>query len=86
MTEKSKNDTQGIYAEREGTALKYVEKDEQNGMSPTVVAKAMFKVANKKNPPLNRVVGFGFRTIKLLTRIFPEKFVMGGVKMWYRIK
>lgn len=82
----SKRDTDGVYASRELTALKNVEKDEQKGMSPEVVAKAMLKVAKAKRPPLNCIVGVGFRSIKFLSRIVPDRVVMGGVRMWYHIK
>ncbi|MDR0849993.1 MAG: SDR family NAD(P)-dependent oxidoreductase [Christensenellaceae bacterium] len=84
--EKSKCDTKGIYSSREEVALKHIEHDEQNGMKPDIVAKAMLKVIRKKHPPLNLVVGFGFRSIKLLTRVCSERVVMGGVKIWYHIK
>ena len=83
---KLKGDIEGIYAGQEERAIKHIEKDEINGMKPEVVARAMLKVIKSKCPPLNRVVGFGFRSIKLLSRLVSERTLMGGVKMWYHIK
>ena len=52
-----------------------MEKDEKTGKDPITVAKMFYKVANKKHPPLVCTVGFGYKLICLLCKVFPKRFV-----------
>ena len=60
---KSNKDTENIYTERQNKSVAKMEKDEQNGKSPLTVAKTMFKVAKKYNPPMIKTVGFEYKMI-----------------------
>ena len=81
--EKSKNDIDGVYAKKETKSIARMEKDEQNGMPPIAVAKVMYKLAYKKNPPATKTVGFGYKAITFLTKILPTRFMLWVVKLLY---
>lgn len=51
-----------------------MEKDEQNGYSPDVVAKVVCKVLRAKNPPLRVAVGFSYKMLMFLKRLLPDAF------------
>mgnify|MGYP001025824482 CR=1 FL=1 len=65
----------------EGTdarARKSVEKmarDERRGKSPESVARVVYKVAQRKNPPLRVTVGGGYKLLVFLQRLLPVKLV-----------
>ena len=61
-----------------GTAKKSVAKmarDEQKGKSPKCVAKVIYKVAKRKNPPLRVSVGGVSKLEVFLSRLFSVKFI-----------
>ncbi len=64
-----------VYKDRIKKSVSKMEHDEQNGASPLKVAKVVYKVANKKNPPVAVTVGFGYKCICLLIKLLPAKFV-----------
>ncbi|MBQ8468430.1 MAG: SDR family NAD(P)-dependent oxidoreductase [Clostridia bacterium] len=51
-----------------------MEKAEINGMKPIAVAKQVYKVARRKNPPLISSVGFGYKCISSLLKILPVRW------------
>ena len=81
--EKSKNDVDGVYSKKESRSIAKMEKDEQNGMPPIAVAKVMYKIAKKKNPPATKTVGFGYKAITFLTKVLPTRFMLWVVKLLY---
>ena len=64
-------------------SISKMEKDEQKGKSPQTVAKVVEKVLRMKNPPLRKTVGFSYKLIVFLPRIFSTKFVNAVVRMLY---
>ena len=52
-----------------------MEKDETHGKSPLTVAKAMLKVAKRKNPPPVCTVGFGYKCICVLAKFLPQRLI-----------
>ena len=80
---KSERDTQGVYKEREEKSVARMEKDEQNGMSPDKVAKVIYKLSKRKNPPAHKVVGGMYKLIGFLAKILPERFVLWIVSKLY---
>ncbi len=80
---KSEKDTQGVYKEREERSVARMEKDEQNGMSPDKVAKVIFKLSKRKNPPPHKVVGGMYKLIGFLAKVLPERFVLWIVSKLY---
>ena len=64
-------------------SIKKVEKDEQTGKSPDSVAKVVVKVLKKKNPPLRKTVGFAYKLVVFLPRIFSTRLVNYIVRKLY---
>lgn len=56
-------------------AISRMEKDEQNGMHPRVVANAIFRIAQKKHPRAHTVVGGVYRVFVFLKRLLPYGLV-----------
>lgn len=63
------------YQDRIQKSVARMEKDEQQGKSPITVAKVIYKVLKKKNPPLKVTVGFEYKLIVFLRRILPNRLV-----------
>jgi len=73
--EKTCDEVDAIYGNRVQNSIKKMEKDEQNGMPPEAIAVAIRKVLAKKNPPMCLTVGFSYKTLRSLKRIFPTKLI-----------
>lgn len=58
-------------------------KDEQNGKPPESVAKVVFNIAKRRNPPIRTTVGFGYKCIAMLKKLLPKGLVEKLVKMLY---
>jgi len=71
-----------------GAALEHavcvMERDEQSGMPPELVAKAVLRAANAKNPPAFATVGFQYRVFVLLAKLLPATWTNALVGMIYR--
>lgn len=72
-----------IYHASMTKALKKMEKDEENGMSPLVIAKAIAREVNAKK--MNQVVvpGIGYKAICMLTRLLPTTTLQWVVRKMY---
>jgi short-subunit dehydrogenase len=64
-------------------AVAKMEKDEQNGYSPAVVAKVVYKVMERKNPPLRVAVGFSYKALMFLKRLLPDRFALWIITKLY---
>lgn len=64
-----------FYQDRIIRSIKKMEKDEQNGVDPIKVSKVIHKVIKKKNPPVKVTVGFNYKMLVFLKRLFPERFI-----------
>lgn len=60
-----------------------MERDEQNGKDPITVSKTMFKLAERKKMPPNKVVGFSYKMLVFLNKILPTKFMLWVVSKLY---
>lgn len=78
-----KVDKKSPYYKKETKSIAKMEKDEQNGMPPIVIAKKMYKVAKRKNPPYTITVGASYKLIAFLQKILPTRFVMWVVSKLY---
>ena len=58
-------------------AVQTMEKDEQNGMMPIVIAKAIHKVLGKKNPGYVVVPNITYKTLCLIMKLVPT-----SLKIW----
>ncbi|NLX64622.1 MAG: SDR family oxidoreductase [Clostridiaceae bacterium] len=61
------------YYTRFKRSLARMEKDEQNGASPFEVAKVIYKMIKRKNPPVRVAVGFQYKLVLLLKRLLPAR-------------
>ncbi len=71
MTQKSLSGTP--YESRMKHSISVMEKDEINGSDPISVAKTIYRILKRKNPPISVTVGFKYKIIAFLFRIVPEK-------------
>jgi len=72
-----------LYGERMQASIRRMEKDEANGMSPISIAKKVKKMIEKKRMPVRTSVGLSYKTIRLLYRLLPEKWVLFFVRKLY---
>ncbi len=63
-----------LYEDRIRRSVEAMEKDERNGMTPNVVAKRLFRLANKKNVKPLYGVGASYRCFLVLNKILPTRF------------
>ena len=64
-------------------SIKKMSKDEQNGISPDKVAKVIYKVIKRKNPPLRISVGIVSKLEVFLTRLLPTKLINYIIEKMY---
>ena len=72
---REKSDDKGDYQNRINKSVSKMEKDENNGVPASKVAKKIYKVSQKKNPNTYYVVGFSYSLFVLLSRLLPRRFV-----------
>mgnify|MGYP000226713887 CR=1 FL=1 len=63
------------YDERFRKSLGRMEHDEQNGARPEKVAKVIYGMILKENPPIRKAVGFGYKAALVLKRLLPSGLV-----------
>lgn len=63
------------YGKRAERAVRAMERDEQNGMPPEEVARAIVCAAGKKRPPVKIVVGAKYKCFVFLRRVLPARLV-----------
>lgn len=80
---KKSRDIKSPYYKVETKSIAKMEKDERKGMSPNTVAKKMYKIVKRKNPPYKVVVGGVYKLINFLQRVLPTRFVMWVVSKLY---
>ena len=64
-----------IYGEKIKKSVAKMEKDEQNGKSPLSVAKVVYKICKRKNPPPCVTVGLGYKFLCVLAKFLPKRLV-----------
>ena len=80
MVENSENSR---YSNIMTTSVEKMEKDEQNGTSPNSVANLVYRMINKKNPPVRRAVGFSYQILVFLKRLLPDNLVLWIIGKMY---
>lgn len=71
------------YNDRIKRSIQKMEHDEQSGMSPMAVVKVIEKLMNKRHMPVHVTVGFAYKFLVLLSRIFPKRFVYWIITKMY---
>ncbi len=82
-TARIKNQRGDDYNGRIQKSVSKMEKDEQKGMPPESVSKAIYKILKKKHSPACKTIGFGYKTITLLSKILPTRLTLFIVKKLY---
>lgn len=59
-----------------GKALHQIEHDELSGKGPEIIAKAVMRIINKKNPPVRTVVGSSYKALTFLLRLLPDRLIL----------
>jgi len=65
-------------------SVSVMERDENNGHSPDVVAKVVEKIINRKNPPLTVAVGLQYKLLVFIKRLVPKKLESFIVSQMYK--
>ena len=73
----------GVYGERISRSVEKMEHDEQNGMSPEVIAKLIYRLAYSKNPPVSVVGGAPYKALVFLGRHLPQRVVSNMIYKLY---
>lgn len=72
-----------LYGSRISRSVGQMEKDEQNGMSPEKIAKAVFALSKKKNPKPLSTTGANYKLFAFLSKVLPARTVNAIVGMIY---
>ncbi len=72
-----------VYSERIKNSLARMAKDEERGMSPLIVSKVIYKLANKKKMPVSKTVGFKYKLFVFMKRLLPKRFINYIIKKMY---
>lgn len=73
-----------VYGAAIDHAVAVMEHDEQNGMPPELVARAVLRAANAKNPKAFATVGFQYQVFVLLSKLLPASLTNALVGMIYK--
>ena len=73
-----------IYGEAIDRAVAVMEHDEENGMPPELVAQAVLRAANAKNPKAYYTVGLQYQVFVLLAKLLPASWTNALVGMIYK--
>ena len=74
---------EGAYAETMARSVAKMEKDEQNGMSPDVIARAILRQLKRRRMRLHVTPRLDYKAIEILSRLLPERLVMWIVSLLY---
>ena len=66
--------TNDAYGDFVKSKTEQMEKSERKGMQPIAVAKHVYRVCARKNPPLISTVGFGYKCVSGLLKIVPVRW------------
>lgn len=72
---REKDEDRGAYSAILKKSVSTMEHDEENGMSPDEIAKAVYKLSLKKNPKPLSTVGIQYKTFAALSKILPTRAV-----------
>jgi short-subunit dehydrogenase len=72
---REKSDDDPSYGGRGKKSVEKMERDEQNGRSPASVAKKIYALSRKKNPPTYTIDGKSYALIVFLSKILPERLI-----------
>jgi NAD(P)-dependent dehydrogenase (short-subunit alcohol dehydrogenase family) len=65
-----------VYGDRIDKSVAVMERDERNGMPPEIIARLIYKLSCKKNPPPSKVGGLKYAVFVKLSKVLPERLVV----------
>ena len=71
------------YGDKIDKSVARMEKDERNGKDPSSVAKVVYRVFCRKNPPALISVGFQYKLVSFLAKILPNRLMLKIVGKLY---
>ena len=71
------------YGARCDASIARMEKDEREGTAPTVIAKRFIRIAKKRHPKPLYGLGFFYKTVLLLYKILPVRFMNRLIALLY---
>lgn len=80
---RKKNTDESGYGGKVGKSVSRMERDEKHGRNPLSVAKVVYKLACRKNPPALCAVGFEYKLICWLVKWLPTRFMLWIVGKLY---
>ena len=85
FTSEREKETAGaeVYGEVIGNSIAQMEKDEQNGMSPEKIARAVHSLARKRNPKPLSTTGANYKLFAVLSKLLPVRTVNRIIGMIY---
>lgn len=72
-----------VYGSRIKDSIAKMEKDEENGMNPLIVARKIWKFSTKKYLPIAKTIGFQYKLFVFLNRLLPKRLVLFIIKKMY---
>lgn len=83
VRQKSENDKNTDYEQIVNKSVEKMEKDEQKGKDPMSVAKVIEKLVKRKNLPVTKTVGVGYKCLVFLEKILPQSLMLFIVSKLY---
>lgn len=80
---REKNTGASVYDDRIARSVAVMERDEQNGYPPIVIAKAVYKLSKKKNPPVQVVGGKKYALFVMAAKLLPKRLINFAVGKLY---
>ena len=74
------------YASLYSKTIKEIEKDEREGGKPIAVAKVIYGLSKRKNPPYRTPVGIVYKTLMFLLRFFPDNLTLFILRKMYGLE
>lgn len=71
-----KTETDGGYGDKIKKSVARMEHDERSGKNPESVAKVVYKLFCRKNPPALVSVGFSYKLVAFLAKILPNRLML----------
>lgn len=72
-----------IYGKTIEKSVKTMEKDEENGMKPSDIARAVYSLSQKKSPKPLSTVGASYKLLAVVSKLLPERIVNSIVGSLY---
>lgn len=72
-----------VYTDKFKKSIGVMIKDETNGPDPIVVAKQLYRIIGRKNPPIRVIVGLQYKVFVFLKRLLPARFVSFIISKMY---